>query len=346
MQNSSLGFQVGSTVLFKCQKGYLLQGSTTRTCLPNLTWSGIQPECISHNCRQPETPPHANVGALDLPSLGYTLIYTCQSGYYLTGGSEHRTCRVDGSWTGKPPVCSADVRPSGKPISPAKEPPIQKISVPADVFAKDSLWKGSYEYQGRKQPAMLTVTSFDAVSSKVNATMIDHSGVELQVSGIFKKEEFHLLLQAYQIRGPKEIVMEKFKMDSWALDGHISSETAGGTYIYQGFVRGKGFGQFGFQRIDRRLLETNPDTIGHFPSNSSSVAAAILVPFIALIIAGFVLYLYKHRRPKVPFNGFAGHENTNGRATFENPMYERNVQPTEIVANETEFTVSTVCTAV
>ena len=36
----------------------------------------------------------------------------------------------------------------------------------------------------------------------------------------------------------------------------------------------------------------------------------------------------------------------NGRATFENPMYDRNIQPTDIMANESEFTVSTVCTAV
>lgn len=30
---------------------------------------------------------------------------------------------------------------------------------------------------------MLTVTSFDPATSKVNATLIDHSGVKLQVSG-------------------------------------------------------------------------------------------------------------------------------------------------------------------
>lgn len=55
--------------------------------------------------------------------------------------------------------------------------------MPADVFARNSLWKGSYEYMGKKQPAMLSVTSFDPTTSKVNATLIDHSGVELQVSG-------------------------------------------------------------------------------------------------------------------------------------------------------------------
>lgn len=38
--------QVGSTVFFRCRKGYHIQGSTTRTCLANLTWSGIQTECI------------------------------------------------------------------------------------------------------------------------------------------------------------------------------------------------------------------------------------------------------------------------------------------------------------
>lgn len=42
--------QVGSVVQFHCKKGHLLQGSTTRTCLPDLTWSGIQPECIRKYC--------------------------------------------------------------------------------------------------------------------------------------------------------------------------------------------------------------------------------------------------------------------------------------------------------
>ncbi|XP_046324842.1 CUB and sushi domain-containing protein 2 isoform X5 [Marmota monax] len=348
IQNNSQGYQVGSTVLFRCQKGYLLQGSTTRTCLPNLTWSGTPPDCVPHHCKQPETPTHANVGALDLPSMGYTLIYSCQEGFSLKGGSEHRTCRADGSWTGKPPICLAEVRPSGRPINTAREPPLTQASVPGDVFAKNSLWKGAYEYQGKKQPAMLRVTGFQAANSKVNATMIDHSGVELHLAGYYKKEDFHLLLQVYQITGPVEIFVNKFKDDHWALDGHVSSESAGGTFIYQGSVKGQGFGQFGFQRLDLRLLESDPESIGrHFASNSSSVAAAILVPFIALIIAGFVLYLYKHRRrPKVPFNGYAGHENTNVRATFENPMYDRNIQPTDIMASEAEFTVSTVCTAV
>ncbi|XP_078013136.1 LOW QUALITY PROTEIN: CUB and sushi domain-containing protein 2 [Phascolarctos cinereus] len=349
IQNNSQGYQVGSLVLYRCQKGYLLQGSTTRTCLPNLTWSGTPPDCVPHHCKQPETPTHANVGALDLPSMGYTLVYSCQSGFSLKGGSEHRTCKADGSWTGKPPICLAEVRPSGRPISTPREPPITKASVPGDVFAKNSLWKGSYEYKGKRHPAILRVMGFQPATGKVNATLIDQDRVELHMSGIYKKEDFHLLLQVYHIMSPKDASVSQFKNDNWALDGHVSSESSGGgTFVYQGFVRGQDFGHFGLQRIDLSRLETDPESIGrHLASNSSSVAAAILVPFIGLIIAGFVLYLYKHRRrPKVPFNGYAGHENTNVRATFENPMYDRNLQPTDIMAPEAEFTVSTVCTAV
>lgn len=42
---------------------------------------------------------------MDLPGYGYTLVYSCQHGYFLAGGSEHRVCKSDGTWTGKMPVC-------------------------------------------------------------------------------------------------------------------------------------------------------------------------------------------------------------------------------------------------
>ncbi|KAG7265423.1 hypothetical protein CRUP_000578 [Coryphaenoides rupestris] len=349
---------IGNTVFFSCRRGYLLQGSISRTCLPNLTWSGFQPECIAHHCSQPELPGQADVSAIELPSLGYTLIYTCQPGFYLAGGSEHRTCRSDGSWTGKPPLCAADNRPSGKnPVGTVQEPP-SKYPVPVGVFAKNSLWKGSYEYLGKKQPAMLSISAFEAFSNRVNGTLIDHSGVELKLAGTYKREEAQLLLQVHQIRGPVEIFVNKFKIDNWALDGHsldssrdspgynfASNSSSVAAAILVPFIAMiiAGFALY----LYKHRLDSSRDSPGYnFASNSSSVAAAILVPFIAMIIAGFALYLYKHRRrPKVPFNGYVGHENTNGRATFENPMYDRNIQPTDITANESEFTVSTVCTA-
>lgn len=135
----SLSPQVGSVVSFQCQPGHLIQGSSSRTCQPDLTWSGTQPECIrrkhkscqlvklspihvlsarlltpvhksflhppAHACKQPESPLHVDVVGMDLSGFGYTLVYSCQYGYFLAGGSEHRVCKNDGTWTGKMPIC-------------------------------------------------------------------------------------------------------------------------------------------------------------------------------------------------------------------------------------------------
>lgn len=46
---------------------------------------------------------------------------------------------------------------------------------------------------------------------------------ELYFPGTYKKEDFHLLLQVYQITGPVEIFVNQFRDDHWALDGHVSS---------------------------------------------------------------------------------------------------------------------------
>ncbi|XP_034622788.1 CUB and sushi domain-containing protein 1-like [Trachemys scripta elegans] len=339
IQNNSRGYEVGSTVFFRCRKGYHIQGSTTRSCLANLTWSGIQSECIPHACRQPETPAHVDVKAIDLPTLGYTLVYTCQPGFFLAGGSEHRTCKPDMKWTGKPPICkSKGVREVNETIT--------KTPVPSDVFFINSLWKGFYEYLGKRQPATLTVDWFNTTSSKVNATFIESSNVQLKLSGVYKKEEAHLLLKVFQIKGPVETFVSKFENDNWALDGYVSSGLERGMFTYQGDMHGKDFGKFMLQR--QGPLSTDADHSNHYyGTNSSSVAAAILVPFFALILSGFAFYLYKHRtRPKVQYNGYAGHENSNGQASFENPMYDTNLKPTEAKAVRFDTTLNTVCTVV
>ncbi|XP_019469128.2 CUB and sushi domain-containing protein 1-like [Meleagris gallopavo] len=142
IQNSSRGYEVGSTVFFRCRKGYHIQGSTTRSCLANLTWSGIQSECIPHACRQPETPAHVDVKAIDLPTLGYTLVYTCQPGFFLAGGSEHRTCKPDMKWTGKSPICkSKGVREVNETIT---KTPVVNCSDPG--FVENAIRHGQQNY--------------------------------------------------------------------------------------------------------------------------------------------------------------------------------------------------------
>ncbi|XP_070827197.1 CUB and sushi domain-containing protein 1a isoform X2 [Chaetodon trifascialis] len=337
------GFQVGSKISFKCRKNYHILGSTTRTCLENLTWSGTQPECIAHSCRQPETPSNVDVRSMDLPTLGYTLIYTCQEGFYLAGGSEHRTCKSDGRWSGKPPLCKVGVKvnPKGRGESDVQK---NKIRVPVDVFSPNSEWSGFYEYLGKRQATTFTVTGFNATSGRVNVTLLETSGVSIRLSGTYKSEENQLLLKVYQVKGPTEHYLSKFKNDNWAMDGYVTAESDQKTFVYQGHIHSKDFGKF-------HLTRQGPVTMAMDPSNpytnSSSVAAAILVPFFALILSGFAFYLYKHRtRPKVQFNGYVGHESSNGQASFENPMYDTNMKPTEAKAVRFDTTLNTVCTVV
>lgn len=59
----------------------------------------------------------------------------------------------------------------------------------------------------------------------------------------------------------------------------------------------------------------------------------------------FSLFLFR-TRPKVQYNGYAGHENSNGQASFENPMYDTNLKPTEAKAVRFDTTLNTVCTVV
>uniref|UniRef100_A0AAX7V919 CUB and Sushi multiple domains 3a n=1 Tax=Astatotilapia calliptera TaxID=8154 RepID=A0AAX7V919_ASTCA len=292
--------EVGSVVSFQCQPGHLIQGSSSRTCQPDLTWSGTQPECIPHACKQPESPLHVDVVGMDLPGFGYTLVYSCQHGYFLAGGSEHRVCKSDSTWTGKMPICRERVN-KAKARSPVKE-------VPDDVFAPNYIWKGSYNYRGRKQPITLSITSFNSTTGRVNVTL-SNGNMELLLSGMLQPD--------------------------------------GSSYVFQGSIQGKDYGQFGLQRLGLNMSESQNSPPPQLGTNSSSVAIAILVPFFALIFTGFGFYLYKQRTtPKTQYTGCSVHENNNGQAAFENPMYNTNAKAVEGKAVRFDPNLNTVCTMV
>uniref|UniRef100_A0A8C1PHK2 CUB and Sushi multiple domains 3a n=1 Tax=Cyprinus carpio TaxID=7962 RepID=A0A8C1PHK2_CYPCA len=309
--NRTFGFKVGSMVSFQCQPGHLLQGSTTRLCQADLTWSGTQPECIPHSCKQPESPPHVDVVGMDLPSYGYTLLYTCQTGFFLSGGSEHRVCKSDGTWTGKMPLCR----------------------VPDDVFAPNYIWKGSYNYKGRKQPMTLSITSFNTTTGRVNVTLTS-SNMELLLSGVYKSQEARLMLLVYHVKAPSSTTLSKIKEEQWTLDGFVCAHV----FYFRAIIF---LGYF----VQRNIVN-NSSNPPH-GTNSSSVAIAILVPFFALIFAGFGFYLYKQRTtPKTQYTGCSVHENNNGQAAFENPMYNTNAKSSECKAVRFDPNLNTVCTMV
>lgn len=56
--------------------------------------------------------------------------------------------------------------------------------VPDDVFAPNYIWKGSYNYRGRKQPMTLSITSFNSTTGRVNVSL-SNGNMELLLSGMF-----------------------------------------------------------------------------------------------------------------------------------------------------------------
>uniref|UniRef100_A0A3Q3J783 CUB and Sushi multiple domains 3a n=1 Tax=Monopterus albus TaxID=43700 RepID=A0A3Q3J783_MONAL len=298
-----------SEVSFSCAPPLILVGTATRLCESDGTWSGTQPRCIAHACKQPESPLHVDVVGMDLPGFGYTLMYSCQHGYFLAGGSEHRVCKSDGTWTGKMPICRVWGFIMKKPVT---QP------IPDDVFAPNYIWKGSYNYRGRKQPMTLSITSFNSTTGRVNVTL-SNGNMELLLSGIVSSS---FLLQ-------------------------VSAEPDGSSYVFQGFIQGKDYGQFGLQRLGLNMSESQNSPPPQLGTNSSSVAIAILVPFFALIFTGFGFYLYKQRTtPKTQYTGCSVHENNNGQAAFENPMYNTNAKAVEGKAVRFDPNLNTVCTMV
>nr|XP_023830468.1 CUB and sushi domain-containing protein 3-like [Salvelinus alpinus] len=221
-----------------------------RLCQADLTWSGSQPECIPHSCKQPESPAHVEVMGMDLPGFGYTLLYSCQTGFFLSGGSEHRICKSDGTWTGKMPICRAGSKLSEKPIKPVAGTPSPKLNVPDDVFAPNYIWKGSYNYKGRKQPMTLSITSFNSTTGRVNVTLTN-SNMELLLSGVYKSQEARLMLLMYHVKTSTHTTLGKVKEETWSMDGFVSAEPDGATYVFQGFIQGRDYGQFGLQRLGK-----------------------------------------------------------------------------------------------
>uniref|UniRef100_A0A3Q2Z3Z4 Sushi domain-containing protein n=1 Tax=Hippocampus comes TaxID=109280 RepID=A0A3Q2Z3Z4_HIPCM len=77
------GTTFSHSVIYSCMDGYLLSGASTRLCLANGTWSGIQPNCTTVTCA---TPPAVSNGVLQGSDFewGSSVSYSCSPGYELS----------------------------------------------------------------------------------------------------------------------------------------------------------------------------------------------------------------------------------------------------------------------
>ncbi|XP_067016814.1 sushi, von Willebrand factor type A, EGF and pentraxin domain-containing protein 1-like isoform X7 [Acropora muricata] len=94
-----------NSVLFNCDSGFLLRGSSLRMCQPNGTWSGLQANCIAVDCGQPQPLRNGSIVGVNtvFPSVMYL---SCHEGFLLRGASQIQ-CEANGSWSKNSSFCEA-----------------------------------------------------------------------------------------------------------------------------------------------------------------------------------------------------------------------------------------------
>eukprot|EP00058_Branchiostoma_floridae_P008085 XP_002593573.1 hypothetical protein BRAFLDRAFT_125152 [Branchiostoma floridae] len=98
-------FTYGSTVIYSCNEGFRLVGSSYLTCQANRQWNGRVPVCIPITCGDPGTPYYGNRDG-DSFDYGNILNFTCNVGYILQGAPIIR-CEQNGLWSNPIPTCTA-----------------------------------------------------------------------------------------------------------------------------------------------------------------------------------------------------------------------------------------------
>ena len=93
----------------RCNPGLVLEGNSTRTCLPTGEWAGVRPTCRRPSCPSPTLPPHTAVATLVAgQEPGATITYSCLPGYTTSDGvaGEFQShCLTSGAWSPLPPPC-------------------------------------------------------------------------------------------------------------------------------------------------------------------------------------------------------------------------------------------------
>ena len=96
-------FKLTTLLIFSCNYGYRLSGSTARICLPSGQWTGNDTTCSAVTCPVPQDIA-AGRRSSSMNTAGSKVSYACFPGYTLVG-NKHIRCLSDGQWSGSPPTC-------------------------------------------------------------------------------------------------------------------------------------------------------------------------------------------------------------------------------------------------
>ncbi|KAM7303822.1 complement factor B [Ixodes scapularis] len=108
---NATSFSVGTTVYFKCEEGYVLDGPSSTTCKSG-GWFGRPPKCHLIQCGALVAPDNGWMTGSST-AVGSTVSFHCFQGYRLLGSPE-RQCFSDGQWGGDVARCVSEASISEK----------------------------------------------------------------------------------------------------------------------------------------------------------------------------------------------------------------------------------------
>ncbi|XP_015755045.1 PREDICTED: sushi, von Willebrand factor type A, EGF and pentraxin domain-containing protein 1-like isoform X7 [Acropora digitifera] len=107
-------------VIFSCDDGFNLRGSTKRMCTAEGIWSGVKTFCDAKDCGLLKVPLNGSLVGSNVTTFPNSLTFTCDEGFYLKG-SPVRKCQANAVWSGSETVCQAkDCGPIGTPVNGTK----------------------------------------------------------------------------------------------------------------------------------------------------------------------------------------------------------------------------------
>lgn len=151
----SEGLIVGSTATYYCNDGYELEGTMTRSCLINESWSLVPPKCNIISCMTPPSIEHGRVEGTNL-TFGSTVNYFCKFGYEIEGNSE-LICMANKMWSHAVPKCQP--LPCSRPIPPNHGTVLFRVLV-VDSSVQFSCIEG-YEMHGFPNSTCLANQTWD-----------------------------------------------------------------------------------------------------------------------------------------------------------------------------------------
>ncbi|KAH3700415.1 hypothetical protein DPMN_075391, partial [Dreissena polymorpha] len=100
----------GSTVSYSCMTGYnrTSRGNSALTCNATGHWDGTVDPCLLVDCGMPVSVANSvyRLNAENRTTYGSLVNYSCEMGYYQTGGVSQLECNTEGQWTGNRINCT------------------------------------------------------------------------------------------------------------------------------------------------------------------------------------------------------------------------------------------------